>query len=60
MANTVSGLVVMQEYFGGSRKIDMSEFKALTLKERDELAAGAARELGYRTVAQDGKTMYFK
>lgn len=54
-----TGVQILQEYFGDTRKLDMAELKALSLEARQELADLAATAMGYtRVVKPDGKIVY--
>lgn len=58
--NEKSGVQILQEFFGGERKLTMEELKALSLEARQELADLAATAMGYTKVDKAGKAVYTK
>ena len=46
MCGPITSIGAIREYFGKDRKVELSEFQALSKEERDELGKGAAAELG--------------
>ncbi len=53
-----SGVVLLKEYFGDVRPVDMAELKALGTAERQQLADETAASLGLKRVATAGGVVY--
>lgn len=53
MAKEMTRLAAIKEYFGTpERPVDLKELKALSAADREELAEGAAKELGATIAAK--------
>ncbi len=50
MPEVKTSVQLLQEFFGGERKLSLPEMKALPTKDRLELAELVAKELGYKVI----------